>query len=253
MKFLKVIDFENDENIKIVSLNRPEVKNSFNPEMIAEITLAFKNFQDDPKIKTIFLTGEGNSFCAGADLNWMKEMVQFDLDQNVQDSRKLWDMFEAIAQCHVPIIGLVQGSVFGGALGLIACCDYVFAEAKTSFCFSEVKLGLAPAVISSFVLRKVSDGFARPLMLSAEVFYAETALRSGLVHRILPNFETWAEEIKMFSGNGPEAMKETKKLLNEIEGGLSWFDQKKLTTKVISERRVSAEAQSRLKSFLEKK
>ncbi len=252
MKFLKIEDFKNDSEIKVVSLNRPEVKNAFNPEMISEITLAFRNFHDEPKLKAIVLTGEGNCFCAGADLNWMKEMIHFDLDQNIQDSRKLWDMFDAMAQCPLPIIGLLQGAVYGGGLGLMACCDYVFADAKTTFCFSEVKLGLAPAVISSFVLRKISDGFARPLMLSAEVFNVDTAVRMGLLHRVLPTFESWADEIKNFSNNGADAMKETKKLLNEIEGGLSWIDQKRLTTKVISERRVSAEAQARLKIFLDK-
>ncbi len=253
MKFLKIEDFKGDSNMKVFSLNRPDVKNAFNPEMISEITLAFKNLNEDGKTKAVVLTAEGTAFCAGADLNWMREMVKFDLEQNVQDSRKLWDMFEAIAHCQVPIIGVAQGAVYGGGVGLLACCDYVMADAKTNFCFSEVKLGLVPAVISSFVLRKVSDGFVRPLMLSAEIFTAETALRAGLVHRVLPNYESWVDEVQKFSANGTEAMRETKKLLNEIEGGLLWIDQKRLTTKVISDRRVSVEAQDRLKEFLEKK
>lgn len=253
MKYLKVELFQNDSEIQVVSLNRPEVKNAFHPEMIAEITDIFQKLKSDSKTKCIILKGEGSVFCAGADLNWMKEMVHYSFDQNVQDSEKLWTMFDTIIQCPIPVIGVLQGAVYGGALGLAACCDYVISDSKTQFCFSEVKLGLAPAVISSFVLRKIADGFARPLMLSAEVFQADTALRMGLVHQVLQNFESWPDEIKKFSNNGLEAMRETKKLLNQITLGPSWAEQKKLTTQVISERRVSPEAQARLKKFIEKK
>lgn len=253
MKHLKIEAFKNDSEIQVVSLNRPEVKNAFHPEMIAEITETFLRFTSDQNTKAIILKGEGTAFCAGADLNWMKEMVNYDFDQNVQDSERLWDMFDSIIQCPTPVIGVLHGAVYGGALGLAACCDYVIAESKTQFCFSEVKLGLAPAVISSFVFRKIVDGFARPLMLSAEVFGTETALRMGLAHQVPANFENWADEIKKFSGNGIEAMRETKKLLNQITLRPIWSEQETLTTRVISERRVSAEAQSRLKKFIEKK
>lgn len=252
MKHLKIEAFKNDPEIQVISLNRPEVKNAFHPEMIEEITRVFQSLQSDLKTKAIILKGEGTAFCAGADLNWMKEMVNYTFEQNIKDSEKLWDMFDAIIQCPIPVIGVLHGAVYGGALGLAACCDYVIAEAKTQFCFSEVKLGLAPAVISSFVFRKVADGFARPFMLSAEVFKAESALRIGLVHQIPENFENWPEEIKKFSGNGVEAMRETKKLLNQVTLKPSWAEQKSLTTKVISQRRVSAEAQLRLKKFIEK-
>lgn len=253
MKYLKIEVFANDSDIQVVSLNRPEVKNAFHPEMILEITNFFVGLKTDHKTKAIILKGEGTVFCAGADLNWMKEMINYSFDQNVQDSEKLWDMFDAIIQCPVPVIGVLHGAIYGGALGLAACCDYVIAEEKTQFCFSEVKLGLAPAVISSFVLRKISDGFVRPLMISAEIFSTEVGLRMGLVHQNLKNFETWPEEIKKFSSNGIQAMHETKKLLNQISSGISWSEQKKVTTKVISERRVGVEAQMRLKKFLEKK
>ncbi len=253
MKHIKIENFKNDAEIQILSLNRPEVKNAFHPEMIAEITETFSKLASDDKTKAIVLKGEGTAFCAGADLNWMKEMVNYNFEQNVKDSKKLWDMFDTIVRCPIPVIGVLHGAVYGGALGLAACCDYVIAEVKTQFCFSEVKLGLAPAVISSFVFRKISDGFARPLMLSAEVFGTDTGLRMGLVHQVPTTFETWADEIKKFSGNGLEAMRETKKLLNQITERPSWDDQERLTTRVISERRVSAEAQARLKKFIEKK
>ena len=198
------------------------------------------------------LQGQGTAFCAGADLNWMKEMVNYTFDQNLKDSEKLWMMFEAIAFCPVPVIGVAHGAAFGGALGLIACCDYVFAEEKTQFCFSEVKLGLAPAVISSFIKRKISEGSARSLMLSAEVFSTEKAVAIGLVHSTFSGVFDLEKSLKNFSSNGTEAMRETKKLLNQLSGS-DWDKQKKLTTTVISERRMSAEGQERLKKFVDKK
>lgn len=253
MKYLKI---EEKNNFKLLTLNRPEVKNAFNPEMISEITAFFQNINTDlnseKNIKAVMIKGEGNIFCAGADLNWMKEMVNYSFEQNVQDSEKLWDMFEAIKNCELPVIAKVQGSVFGGALGILACADYVFATENTKFCFSEVKLGLAPAVISSFVLRKCSDALIRPLMLSAEVFDAPAAETVGLVHRRFHSEVADGMILEYFEDNGIEAMRETKKLLNQISTA-SWAEQKKLTTTVISQRRTSAEAQERLKKFLDKK
>lgn len=248
MKFLKI---ENDNGSRIVSLNRPDVKNAFHPEMIQELTQVFKDLNSDKAVRAIYLKGGGTAFCAGADLNWMKEMVQFSFAENKKDSEKLWDMFEAIAFCEVPVIGVVHGAVFGGALGLLACCDYVYAETDTKFCFSEVKLGLSPAVISSFIRRKVTDGFARSLMLSAEVFGVEKAQASGLVHAVFHGVFDQAKASKIFSTQGAEALRATKKLLNSLPQ-LSWAEQKDLTTTVISERRSSAEGQTRLKNFLSK-
>ncbi len=249
MKFLKI---EDDRDFKIVKLNRPDLKNAFHPEMIAEITEVFKQFNLDKQIKAVILFGEGSAFCAGADLNWMKEMVKYTVPENLKDSEKLWQMFEAIQHCERPVIGVVHGAVFGGAIGLVACCDYVFAEEKTQFCFSEVKLGLVPAVISSFLLRKVADAYIRPLMLSAEVFSTHSAKAMGLVHTIFTGPIDIGTCLKQFENNGLESMCETKKLLNQVSG-LTWIEQKNLTTKVISERRVSREGQIRLQKFIEKK
>jgi methylglutaconyl-CoA hydratase len=251
MEHIRLENLTRDSQIRVVSLDRPEVKNAFHPEMISEITETFLKIKSEKDVKAVVLKGEGTAFCSGADLNWMKEMVQYSFDQNVKDSEKLWEMFEAITFCPVPVIAVVHGAVYGGALGLLAACDYVFAEKKTQFCFSEVKLGLAPAVISSFVLRKISDTHARSLMLSAEVFSTEKAQSIGLVHSHFSDNADIETMMKYFSGNGIEAMKETKKLLNEISDA-DWAKQKQLTTKVISERRTSAEGQERLKKFLQK-
>ncbi|AZZ38016.1 enoyl-CoA hydratase [Bdellovibrio sp. qaytius] len=244
----------NDNTIKIVELNKPELKNAFNPEMISEITEIFQKLSKDKTVRAVVLKGAGTAFCAGADLNWMKSMVDFSFEQNIKDSEKLWDMFEAIALCEAPVIGLVHGAAFGGALGLIAACDYVIADEATKYCFSEVKLGLSPAVISSFILRKCADSQVRPYMLNAEIFDSHTAQRLGLVH-VIKNIEDGLTEARKFSNLGLEAIRETKKLLNNIEiskYGSSWATQKKLTTTVISERRMSKEGQERLKGFLNK-
>lgn len=254
MKNITITSDSQDSAIKIVELNKPELKNAFNPEMISEITEAFNTLSKDKSVRAVILKGAGTAFCAGADLNWMKSMVDFSFEQNIKDSEKLWEMFEAIAFCEAPVIGLVHGAAFGGALGLIAACDYVIADEATKYCFSEVRLGLSPAVISSFILRKCADAQVRPYMLNAEVFDSVAAQRMGLVH-IIKNTTDGLAEAKKFSALGAEATRETKKLLNNIEKSKSeksWSEQKKLTTTVISERRMSKEGQERLKAFLNK-
>lgn len=246
-KYIKVENFENDGLIKIVTLNRPEVKNAFHPEMIAEIT---EFFATEKHSKFIVLRGEGSVFCAGADINWMKNMINYSFEENVEDSKKLWEMFEAIQYCPTPIVAIVEGAVFGGALGLLSCCDYVFAEEKTKFCFSEVKLGLAPAVISGFISRKIPDTFYRSYMLSAEIFSAEDSKRMGLVQRIFSSRVELSEVLKKFQPNGIEAMRETKKLLNYLITVPPAAEKKEYCTRLISELRMSDEAQERMKKFL---
>jgi methylglutaconyl-CoA hydratase len=135
---MKLIAVSESKNIATVRLNRPEIRNAFNPQMINEITSVFKALAKRKDIRAVVLRGEGASFCAGADLNWMKEMVNYKLAKNKKDSEELFNMFAAIDVCPHPVIGLVHGHAMGGALGLIACCDYVVAEENTQFCFSEV-------------------------------------------------------------------------------------------------------------------
>lgn len=241
--------------VAYVKLHRPDVRNAFNPEMIAEITKTFSDLNGRNDLRAIALQGEGKVFCAGGDLNWMKEMVNFSFTQNLEDSQKLFEMFETIAHCELPVVGLVHGAAFGGALGLIAACDEVIAEEGTQFCFSEVKLGIAPAVISAFVHRKAVPGKVRPLMLSAVTFNAHTAQQAGLVNEVVPAGEghlALQKVLHSYLQCGPEAIRETKKLLNSLDA-LSWSEQKNATAKVIAERRASPEGQEGLKSFLEKR
>lgn len=250
MKFIKIENFENDPQVKIISLNRPEVKNAFHPEMISEITEFFKTENAENNSKIIILKGEGSVFCAGADLNWMKDMVNYSFEQNIEDSKKLWNMFESVQLCQTPVIAIAHGAVFGGALGLLSCCDYVYAEEKTQYCFSEVKLGLAPAIISGFISRKIPDAFYRPFMLSAEIFNSQDSKNIGLIQRIYAGKIEISEIVKKFSGNGFEAMKETKKLLNSLLNAQTVKEQKDQCARVISERRMSQEGQERMKKFL---
>jgi methylglutaconyl-CoA hydratase len=241
--------------VAYVKLNRPDVRNAFNPEMIEEIKDVFTSLNQRKDLRAVALTGEGKVFCAGADLNWMKAMVNYSFDQNKKDSLELFEMFEAIARCNLPIVGVAHGAVFGGALGLLACCDYVIAEEGTQFCFSEAKLGLAPAVISSFIARKVHLGHMRSWMISGSVFTAEEAFRTGFVEEVVGKGQghtVLSKKVQMFKDAGPEAAREIKKLLFDLPA-LNWEQQKERTSKLIAERRVSSEGQEGLKSFLEKR
>lgn len=252
---MSVVVVSEIEYVAYVKLHRPDVRNAFNPEMIEQLTKIFTDLNQRKDLRAVAILGEGKAFCAGADLNWMKSMVNYTLEQNRTDSLVLFKMFEAIANCQLPVVGVVQGAAFGGALGLIACCDYVIAEDSAQFCFSEVKLGLAPAVISSFVARKAVPGLVRPLMLSAKVFDAHEAQRAGLVTDVVASSDSHqalAKLMHLFKEAGPEAVRETKKLLNVLPS-LNWEEQRDRTTKLISERRVGTEGQEGLKSFLEKR
>jgi methylglutaconyl-CoA hydratase len=252
MKNIRLLDFE---GVAEVILARPDLRNAFNPEMIAEITLTFKALAKRKDLRAIVLRGEGKSFCAGADLGWMKEMAKYSLAKNKKDSEKLFEMFAVIDACPLPVIGLVQGAAFGGALGLMACCDIVVAEEQTQFCFSEVKLGLVPAVISHFVLKKAILGFVAPLMLLGRVFSSQEAERAGLVHSVVNSTDleqTKNALLNQLGDVGPEAVRETKKLIHKL-GGLTPAKAKAETTKVIAARRVSSEGQEGLKAFFDKK
>jgi methylglutaconyl-CoA hydratase len=252
LSFLQITE---NQSVLTVSLNRPTVRNAFNPEMINEITELFTGLNSRHDLRLVILKGEGKAFCAGGDLKWMQDMVHFSKEQNSQDSNQLYKMFDAIQKCEIPVLGVVHGAAFGGALGLVAACDQVICEDKTQFCFSEVKLGIAPAVISSFILRKSSLGFVMPYMLSAKVFNAQDALRMGLVHQTVEE-ETLQDLIEAtvhtYLQIGPKAARETKKLILSFENKNS-EQIKEQTIKLIADLRTGDEGQEGLKSFLEKR
>jgi methylglutaconyl-CoA hydratase len=240
--------------VQTVCLNRPEKRNAFDPEMIGELTAVFKK----ASLKTaraIILTGAGESFCSGGDLDWMKSMAKYTLKQNAKDSENLFAMYEAIRNCPLPVVGKVHGHAFGGGVGLASVCDIVAAESQTQFCFSEVKWGLVPAVISSFCLEKMSPNKAQEWMLTAKVFSADEAYGAGLIHFQGSQIEVdnYVEKtIKLLRKAGPEAIGETKKLLHFLRANPR-AKYRKESTRVIAQRRVSKEGQAGLKSFLEKK
>lgn len=238
-----------------VTLARPERMNAFDSQMIQELKKLFASAPKQGNVSAIVLRGEGKSFCAGADLEYMKAMVHFSKQENARDSERLFDMFEAIRSCPLPVIAHVHGAVFGGGLGLVAACDLVAAQADAQFCFSEVRLGLIPAVISSFVLSKMNPGFARAMMISGRVFSASDAVNAGLAHfsGSKEMCESWVSETsKQLGNNGPGAMAKTKKLCDHLLP-VKVKAQKKHTTKVIAEQRVSKEGQEGIGAFLEKR
>ena len=238
-----------------VKLSRPEKHNALTPGMIQELTEFFKTAGKDKFASVIVLTGAGSSFCSGGDLAWMKSSVKFKAKENIADATKLFEMFEAAAKCPLPILGYVQGNVFGGGIGLVSICDIAIAEVNSKFCFSEVKLGLIPAVISSFVLRKMALNKAKEYMLTARIFDAETAFNSGLIEFTGRELEAKAylEETLDFIGKaGPQAIRLVKGLF-ERQRFLNEEQIKEVSIKTISECRVSPEGQEGLKGFLEKR
>ncbi len=250
------VRYETVDHTAYITLNRPEARNAFDPQMILELTELFRNFSRENNLRCVVLEGEGKTFCSGADLQWMQSMANFSLEENRKDAQALDEMFATMRACNLPIVGRVQGHVMGGALGLIAVCDIVSAEAETQFCFSEVKLGLLPAVISPYVLEKTNRGHAQRFMITGEVFTAAQAGAMGLVHHVGTESESKAFVVKMIAAlhfNGPESMQKTKELLRDV--GLKGVsaEASALTTEAIAQRRVSDEGQEGLKAYFAKK
>lgn len=249
-----MISVNEKNNIAHVRFQRPDVRNAFNPELIRELTEIFTRLSQQKNLRAIVLSGEGKVFCAGADLGWMKSMAAYSYDENYADSQKLFEMFEAIYNCEVPVVCAVQGAAFGGALGLMAVSDYVIAEETAKLCFSEVKIGLVPAVISAFILKKCAPSMIMPLMMTGKLFFPKEVLGS-LVHEVVAdgNLESAVGAVlKLIAEAGPEAIRETKKLVKKIILQ-DWGRNKIDTCQVISQRRVSPEGQEGLKSYFEKR
>ncbi|MBW3589734.1 MAG: enoyl-CoA hydratase/isomerase family protein [Actinobacteria bacterium] len=249
-----MVKFEvDDRGVATLSLNRPEVRNAFNAELIAGITDAVSSLPDDARV--LVLRGEGKAFCAGADLEWMRSMAKYSSEDNIADSSQLEKMLSAIDSSPVPVVGRIHGAAIAGATGLVACCDYAVAEESTIFAFTETRLGLAPAVISPFVLRKVGYSFARAMFLTAERFDAKRAYEVGLVHRVVGEKElddSIADVVESLLQAGPQALREARSLIDLVLGR----DPKEvaeLTVRTIARIRVSEEGQEGVGAFLEKR
>jgi methylglutaconyl-CoA hydratase len=238
-----------------VTLNRPDVHNAFNAGMIAELTNAFSTLAGRSDVQAIVLSGNGKSFSAGADIQWMRSSLELTVAENVADAERMWDMFAAIDTASQPVIGRVHGAALGGGMGLLACCDVVVASEGARFGFTEARLGIIPAVISYFVVNKVGSSWARALFLTAERFDAEVARRIHLVHWIVAEDElndAVAGKVREVLSSGPEAVKAAKALIAGLRG-VPAREARDLTARRIAELRASPEGQEGLKSFLEKR
>jgi methylglutaconyl-CoA hydratase len=235
---------ERDGSVLRVTLARPDQRNAFDAALIAELAEAFV---DVGRSRAVVLAGEGPSFCAGADVDWMRASAGLSYEENVADANALRRMLESIDGCPAPVIARVQGHALGGGAGLVAAADIAIASRDAVFAFSEVKLGIVPAVISPFALAKIGASAARRYFLTGERFDAETALRIGLVHEVADDLDAAVERVvaELLSA-GPHAARWAKRLVRERPDGPE-------TARWIAERRTSAEGQEGLAAFLEKR
>ena len=237
-------------------LNRPNVHNAFDDLMIAELIQQLDSLAADDSVKVLILKSNGKNFSAGADLNWMRSMAKKDYQQNLEDAAGLASLMHKLDTFPKPTLVLVQGAAFGGAVGLVACCDIALAEENASFCLSEVKIGLIPAVISPYVMRALGERQSRRYFLTAERFNASTAATLGLVHQVVSNdtLENQAEPlVQALLQNSPAAVSAAKSLLQQIYNKNINNEVIAHTTQAIAEIRVSAEGQEGLSAFLEKR
>ncbi len=241
---MTALRIERDGPVLRVTLARPDSRNAFDAALIAELRDAFSDVGD---ARAVVLAGDGKSFCAGADVEWMRSSAELSYEENVQDARRLRLMLETIDGCPAPVVARVHGHALGGGVGLVACADIVVAAKETEFAFSEVKLGIVPSVISPFALAKIGPSAARRYFVTGERFDAETAFRIGLVHEVADDLDAAVEKLvgELLTA-GPEAARHAKRLVLDRPDGLA-------TERRIAERRTSEEGQEGLRAFLDKR
>jgi methylglutaconyl-CoA hydratase len=238
-----------------VTLARPEVKNAFNEDLIRELTHALSSFAGRDDIRVVGITGEGDAFSAGGDLNWMKKMASYDFDKNLDDARALAGMLETLYTLPKATIARVNGPAIGGGVGLVAACDIAVASRDAFFSLSEVRLGLVPACIAPYVIRRVGEKNAREYFLTGSRFDAGRALEIGLVNRVTDagmldeEVERWEQD---FLRSGPRAIESCKELIARCSTG-EIEDLKEFTARMIADLRISYEGQEGMAAFLEKR
>ncbi|MFG6486484.1 enoyl-CoA hydratase/isomerase family protein [Roseateles sp. BYS78W] len=238
-----------------VTLNRPDVRNAFNEVLIAELTAAFTELGQRADLRAIVLAAEGKAFCAGADLNWMKAMAGYSWQENHADATRLADMLWAIYSCPVPVVARVQGDVYAGGVGLVACADIVVAVDATGFCLSEAKLGLLPATIGPYVVKALGEQASRRYFITAERFSADEARRLGLVHEVVAadSLDAKVDELlAALTANGPAAVRACKQLVKDVAGRPVTPELRDDTARRIADIRASAEGREGVQSFLGK-
>ena len=254
-KYYQTILFTPKERVARISLNRPEVHNAFNAAMVREIAEAFEEAQGDESVRVVVLTGIGESFCAGADLNWMREIIRYSFEQNLKESMEVAELMHKIYSLSKPTIARINGAAIGGGNGLFSACDIAVASERARFGLSEVKIGLVPAAISPYVMRRIGESAARELFLTGERFDARRALEIGLVNKVVPHdkLEVKVDEIiRLLLSSGPEAIASCKELLHKVPA-MTDAEAKVYTAEMIARLRVSQEGQEGMAAFLEKR
>jgi methylglutaconyl-CoA hydratase len=253
---MKHLELHFERGVETVTLNRPEVRNAFNDEVIAELTAVFLELGKRDEVRCIVLGGNGPAFCAGADLNWMQRMAGYTREENVEDASRLARLLEVIYRCPQPTIARVHGDTYAGGLGLVAACDMAVAAEGAQFCLSEVRLGLIPATISPYVIRAIGPRAAHRWFLTAERFDAAEALRMGLVHESVAADALdgrVAAIAQSLVNAGPEAVKACKKLLHDVAGHEISAGLVRRTVEGIADIRASEEGREGIQSFLGKR
>src|SRR5436305_3036748 len=249
------IERSHQDKVATITMRRPKVHNAFNKQLILDLITAFTELVTDTQLHAVVLTGEGSSFSAGADLNMMRESAVFTHEQNMDDALRLADLFDTINNFPCPVVARVNGTAMGGGLGLIAVCDIVIAVESARLAFSEVKLGIAPAVISPYVVRKIGETHARVLFVTGERFTSTHAQQIGLVHIVTKPEDlnaTVSKTVSELLSGGPQAIRACKALALNV-GHMDHDLARTSTAETIARLRVSAEAQERLRAFLERR
>lgn len=249
------VQYSYSDKIATVTLNRPQVRNAMNAQLIQELTDVFTALEVEENLHGVVLTGEGSAFCAGADISMMREAAQYTEEQNFQDALQLADMLNTINTFPCPVVARVHGDAFGGGLGLIAVCDIAIAAENARFSFSEVKLGIAPAVISPYVIRKIGETNARALFVTGERFSARRAQETGLLHStiLLEQLDDAVQNaLKELLSGGTKAIRACKSLALQV-GQMEYAQARHYTAEMIARLRMSSEGQEGLSAFLEKR
>ena len=249
--------FTVEAGVARLTLNKPEIHNAFDDALIAEIVTALNDIESNDHIRVVVLDANGKHFSAGADLAWMKRMAELNEQQNRDDAHKLAGLMHKLNFLNKPTIALVDGAAFGGAVGLVACCDMAIATQRSRFCLSEVKIGLSPAVISPFVVSAMGERASRRYFLTAEAFDADTAGSLGLVHEVVTDKDALQAKGKQLIDavlqNSPQAINKTKQLIQTVCRGEIDENMRDYTVNLIASIRVSEQGQEGLSSFLEKR
>ena len=255
---LSTLRIERDaRGVAMIAMNRPEVHNAFDEVMIREIIEAFRDLGVDESVRVIVIAAEGKSFCAGADLNWMKRAADYDEDQNREDAGELALMLNAIYACPKPVIARVQGNAFGGGVGVVAAADIAIGVADVLFSLSEVKLGIIPAVISPYVIEAIGARYAHRYFVTAERFSGAEAFRIGLLHDLASSVEAMDEQIAglctTLLANSPQAIEAAKNLIQAVSQKSIDDELMEDTVERIAQIRSTPEAKEGIRAFLEKR